>query len=561
MKKLISVLLVVVMVVTLAVTAGAVNSETDETTGYENSGYFFAQDARTTKPKVDGVKDDIYGTTPSFKYMSSGKGNQENVGNIKDTKNWLFTNGEFEDVSVVLEEGKYVEGYFAWDADYLYFYIEQDLGTFKQGQEPGMMWQDYCIQIEFIDFVANTYSDWGCSVLTEGDNAGDTIQNTFIGPTKTGAGNAAGGVTNYNVKVTATDTENGTYACYEGAVPVEDFFAKTEIKAGATLGFNLCINFGNISSGGKQKCLTWAADNYHDRKGNSAIPITLLGDGVTMEDALHAQEEADRMAADAAEETAGKGVLFDGCNDNAGWSGVSLDTEVKKAGSASFKFTLGGAVMGKTYSTGFDASDYDSVEFDFYIEDASALPTGGDSQFEISSAGKQDDNNEMHWMTKDFLTGLEDGWNHITLYLADGEVKGEFDQGNVNFIRWYWVSAENPVEAHWDNIRFTNARADKLAAESESLAKWEKQSQRQWERESESIRKAEEESLKKAQEEASAVANESQTELTNTPSETKKDNTDTTKKGCGSVIGAGIALVAVMSACGVGLVLKKKNED
>ena len=556
MKKLISVLLVLTMALALVVTAFAVNSETDKTVGYENSGFFFAQDARNGKPKIDGAKDEIYGSTPSFRYLSTGNGNAENVGNIGNTSNWLYTNGVFSDVEVILQEGKYVEGYFAWDNDYLYFYIEQDLGTFKQGKTADLMWQDYCIQIEFIDFVANTYSDWGCSVVTEGDKAGDTIQYTFIPPTKTGASSGAGSATQYDVKVTATDTESGTYACFEGAIPVEDFFAKTSIKSGATLGFNLCINFGDISTGGHQKCLTWAAKNYHDRAGNSAIPITLLGDGITMEDALKAQETADKMAADAAEETAGKGVLFDGCNDATGWNGAALDTERKSAGSASFTFNFGSAVVSKVYTEGFDASNYDSIEFDFYIEDASALPTGGDSQFEISSAGKQLDELELHWMTKDFISVVQDGWNHIVLYFDDGEMAGNVDMENINFIRWYWVGAQGPVTVNWDNIRFTNAKADKVAAESESLAKWERQSQRQWEKESESLRRAAAESESLAAAEA-AKANETQV---TTNEETKAPESGSTKKGCGSVIGAGIALIAVVALGGTAVIVKRKND-
>ena len=418
MKKLLTLLLVAAMVLSLSVLASAVNCPTNEDVGYENSGYFFAQDARETTITIDGFKDDVFGETPSFSYKSTGNATEDNVGNFTDTKNWVYIGGgTWEDMQSIINPSNYVEGYFAWDTDYLYFFIHQDLGAFKQGQPANLMWQDYCIQIEFIDFKARTFSDWGCSVS---QSTGETLQYCFVN----GGCTCPEGETNYNVKVTADDS----YVAYEGAIPVDDFFAKSAIEEGSTLGFNLCINFGDISQQGKQKCLTWAADNYHARSGDSAIPITLLGPSTTMEDALNAQAEAERMIKDAAEETDGKGVLFNGCNNTDGISGVTLTRETVKSGSGAWAFTLGEHNFRFTRDP-VNASDFDSLEFDLYIGDDSVVSAmrSDNGCVELTSTGGPD-HQEIAWNMSQILDGIDGGakagWNHVVLYFKDAGKTG-----------------------------------------------------------------------------------------------------------------------------------------
>ena len=556
MKKLLTLLLVAAMVLSLSVLASAVNCPTNEDVGYENSGYFFAQDARETTITIDGFKDDVFGETPSFSYKSTGNATEDNVGNFTDTKNWVYIGGgTWEDMQSIINPSNYVEGYFAWDTDYLYFFIHQDLGAFKQGQPANLMWQDYCIQIEFIDFKARTFSDWGCSVS---QSTGETLQYCFVN----GGCTCPEGETNYNVKVTADDS----YVAYEGAIPVDDFFAKSAIEEGSTLGFNLCINFGDISQQGKQKCLTWAADNYHARSGDSAIPITLLGPSTTMEDALNAQAEAERMIKDAAEETDGKGVLFNGCNNTDGISGVTLTRETVKSGSGAWAFTLGEHNFRFTRDP-VNASDFDSLEFDLYIGDDSVVSAmrSDNGCVELTSTGGPD-HQEIAWNMSQILDGIDGGakagWNHVVLYFKDaGKTDGDIDLSAVNFFRFFDITNTNKTEGVIDNIRLTSALAEKEKKESESLAKWERQSRQAYERESLQKAREESESLHQAElaslEAASKAAAE---ESKNTAAETEpKNNNETKKSGCGSVIAAGTILLVATGIAGTALVIKRKE--
>ena len=556
MRKLLTLVLVAAMVLSLSVLAGAVNCPTNEDVGYENSGYFFAQDARNTEIEIDGFKDDIFGDTPSFSYKSTGNATEDNVGAFTDVKNWVFiSGGTWEDVQAIVNPSNYVEGYFAWDANYLYFFIHQDLGSFKQGQTPDLMWQDYCIQIEFIDFKAKSFSDWGCSVS---QSTGETMQYCFVN----GGCTCPVGATNYNVKVTA----DGSYVAYEGAIPVDDFFAKSAIEEGSTLGFNLCINFGDISQGGKQKCLTWAADNYHARSGDSAIPITLLGPSTTIEDALNAQAEAERMIKDAAEETDGKGILFTGCNNTDNLSGATLTRETVKSGSGAWSFTLGEHNFRYTPSTAVDGSQYDSLEFDLYIADDSVVAAmrSDNGCIELTSAG-QPDNHEIAWNMSQILDGIEggakSGWNHVVLYFKDAGKTGEdIDLSAINFLRFFDITNTNKTEGAIDNIRLTSALADKEKKESESLAKWERQSRQAYERESLQKAKEESESLHKAElESLEAASRAAAAETKDAEIETEPASNAGKKSGCGSVIAAGAILLVATGIAGTALVINRKE--
>ena len=554
MKKILSILLAACMLLAAAVTTvSAVNCQTNTDVGYENSGYFFAQDARDKTVSVDAIKDTLYGDTPSFAYHATGNATEDNIGDYRDTKNWVYIgNGPtWADLEGIINQSNYVEGYFAWDADYLYFYIDQDLGSFKQNQNPDSMWMDYCIQIEFVDFKAATYSDWGCSVKA---STGETMQYCFVN----GGCVCPTGATNYNVKVTA----DGSSVSYEGAIPVSDFFSQTEIKEGATLGFNLCINFGNMSeTGGKQKCLTWAQDNYHTRSGNSAIPITLLGPNTTIEDALRAQEEAEKMIADAAEQTDGAGILFAGCNNLNQVSGVTLNNETVKSGTGAWAFTLGSQMI-EFKPEAVNGSKYDSLEFDLYIADGSKIEglKTDNSFLELTSSGTCD-SNEIAWKIDKILADAKEGWNHITLFFADAEsTGGDIDLSAINFMRFFDVTKENNTDAVIDNIRLTDAKTQKDKKDSESLAKYERQSKAAYERESLRQWKEESESLHQAEIDSANATSAVGTETGNNNPETKSGEGSSGKGGCGSVLIAGSAIVVLCAAVGTAFVLRKKED-
>ncbi len=551
LKKLLAAALVVCMLASLAVAASAVNCQTNEDVGYVNSGYFFAQDARESTVKIDAFKDEIYGDTPSFAYHATGEATEDNVGPFTDVTNWVFVSeGVYADLEGILDKSNYVEGYFAWDNVNLYFYIDQDLGAFKQNQAPGEMWKDYCIQIEFVDFKANTYSDWGCSVNA---STGETMQYCFVN----GGCACPTGETVYDVKVTA----DGSSVSYEGAIPVVDFFSATTIEEGSTLGFNLCINFGNMSeSGGKQKCLTWAEKNYHARSGDSAIPITLLGPNTTLEDALNAQKAAEKMIADAAEENDGKGILFAGCNNTDKVTGVTVSEETHKSGSGSWAFTLGSHQIVYTPDP-VDASKYDSLEFDLYIADGAQIEglKTDNSFLELTSSGSCD-HQEIAWNISKILgDDAKEGWNHVTLYFAEAEVTdGEIDLSAVNYMRFFNVSNAHTTEGFIDNIRFTNAKANKDKADSESLAKWERQSKAAYERESLQQWREESESIHQAELESAKAAEASATETDPDAKETGKSSEG--KGGCGSVIMVGSAIVLLCAGAGAVLVVRRKED-
>ena len=93
-------------------------------------------------------------------------------------------------------------------------------------------------------------------------------------------------------------------------------------------------------------------------------------------------------------------------------------------------------------ATTVDTTKWTHVEFDLYVADASKLPEGYVLSVELSSAGVQDTDEMAKTI---YNAGLQTGWNHIKLALADvNEPTGNFNASAWNFVRIFF-SAGNFV--------------------------------------------------------------------------------------------------------------------
>ncbi len=167
-------------------------------------------------------------------------------------------------------------------------------------------------------------------------------------------------------------------------------------------------------------------------------------------------------------EQEGNGTLFNGCNSDAGITGVTVceDEKYVKTGTGSWKFSLGAQMVVSSGLPTTDMSSFNRIEFDLYVSDAEAVKAlKGDAEFEITSSGKSDEK-EYHWYPTNFLQNVQDGWNHITLKFADaGETQGAPDLSAINYVRWYWVGNDAGVDAYIDNIRLLTAEEETLLTE------------------------------------------------------------------------------------------------
>jgi hypothetical protein len=126
-----------------------------------------------------------------------------------------------------------------------------------------------------------------------------------------------------------------------------------------------------------------------------------------------------------------------------------------RAGTATFAFgnSINRKALGKTY----DVSDAQFVEFDIYIpsgKDVTAFD--GQSQFELSSGGKEDINEST--MSGDFLSEYDinyGGWTHICIPLA--RFAGDCDYSALNFVGWYFVGSSYSITGcKVANLTFTS---------------------------------------------------------------------------------------------------------
>lgn len=103
-----------------------------------------------------------------------------------------------------------------------------------------------------------------------------------------------------------------------------------------------------------------------------------------------------------------------------------------------------------------DISDHDTVAFDLYISDLEKVSGISNMFFELSSAGKCDED-ELQWEFVGQLRSdqLEEGWNTIYLDIGVASVAGTFDEMAVNYLRFYtfYTAAASGLTIKLDNIR------------------------------------------------------------------------------------------------------------
>lgn len=151
-----------------------------------------------------------------------------------------------------------------------------------------------------------------------------------------------------------------------------------------------------------------------------------------------------------------KTVLLDACDLGAGWSAVP-DSLNKKEGMASLTMKQQNVWLEATFfdvDTSALAQENSYLEFWFYIEDPAIF--SGDGQIELTSVGKQDDANEIHWPSAQ--VDWRSGWNYVSLKFSDGETSGIFDFDNINFFRFYQFT-DGVAEVWIDEMTITETPA------------------------------------------------------------------------------------------------------
>jgi len=157
-------------------------------------------------------------------------------------------------------------------------------------------------------------------------------------------------------------------------------------------------------------------------------------------------------------------VLIESCNTQP-QGAFELDTTSPAEGEGCWSITTpaAGALAFHAWETGIDASGRDVIEFDLYISDLEALKSMKRMcALELSSSGKSDVQ-EIAFSGEQIVEfgryGQEwqVGWNHVVLRLADatatnGKDKVPFDISNVNFVRFYLLTATDSHTIKIDNI-------------------------------------------------------------------------------------------------------------
>ncbi len=177
-------------------------------------------------------------------------------------------------------------------------------------------------------------------------------------------------------------------------------------------------------------------------------------------------------------------IPINGCN--APWAAFQVDIENKIAGSASSTFTWKRAEATNTHVwaynfTAVDASEMDTLEFEFYMSDAKFVDwasTGG--QLELTSSGTCDveesstSSGTIIQAIKD--AGAKEGWNHIEIKLSS--LGQGCDWTRVNFMRIYWSmsadyqSADKDITLKMDNVRLTTRQKDKQDEANKIILEW-----------------------------------------------------------------------------------------
>ncbi len=150
-------------------------------------------------------------------------------------------------------------------------------------------------------------------------------------------------------------------------------------------------------------------------------------------------------------------IVLNDCEEKFG--NFTLDTRDPAEGGGCVCFSTRGASFANAYSFDpVDLTECDAIAFEIYVSDAALVSHFGQLCFEISSAGKCDEE-ELAWHLKNSLsTGLEEGWNTVYLSFTDGVPTGTIDLTRVNYFRIFALEIETAVCAS-DEIMFDNFRA------------------------------------------------------------------------------------------------------
>ncbi|WP_159621646.1 glycosyl hydrolase family 28-related protein [Ruania rhizosphaerae] len=138
-----------------------------------------------------------------------------------------------------------------------------------------------------------------------------------------------------------------------------------------------------------------------------------------------------------------------------GWGNVlSLNTDEYQEGSASIELTDGGNEVQfmlnlDPVDTGL-SRDEAVLEFWYWVEDVSALGDG-EGRVELTSSGGPD-SDQYEWRMIDLIPNLNDGWNLVSLDLANAGVAGDPDLSAINFFRLFNFSPE-PISVRIDDLR------------------------------------------------------------------------------------------------------------
>ena len=167
----------------------------------------------------------------------------------------------------------------------------------------------------------------------------------------------------------------------------------------------------------------------------------------------------------------------------------TVDTADYKAGGSSLSYTLGnytdaaGNAISANGQASFlfsfgqftgrgsvNASQMDTLEFWLYVSDVEALKSISfqDTSFELTSSGTCD-HEETSWRLSAILEQCQqNGWNEIRLPFAQSNTNGNTDWTRLNYLRFYFVNAQNmpakPIVIKIDNIRLTDYVAQESAA-------------------------------------------------------------------------------------------------
>ena len=461
MKKLLTVLLVALLVVTMAVAVSAERYSPD---------YYgvLKTDATIT---VDGAVDEAYGE-PIFYFVADGT---DDPGEYTQTSNWFFTKDTSENLDDVLAlvhvTENYAKGYAVWTDTALYVCVDTNILGYNYPTDliPGHMWKAFCLQIGLFDYNSGDNVDWGLGI----DEAGNVFQTSF-GQNKNAADkqhpilkNNAEGLTELN----ATVVRDGSHITYEIELAYTKFLSFTPAE-GSSIGMDICINFGeavkNDAGDGYdtvQKCLTFvtpgAPAGYHSRDINFARPLYF----VTNKDDAAALQSAKVNAGELAADEDGYSISLFGCNEVPEGTNFVLEETDKKAGFGSLFLTVknGEANINRWAIPAVDGTGFDTLEFDMYVSDLAIFDLDSGNQFELTSGGKEDAEGVSWNMAKikeqNQGGDLVVGWNHIVLPIpADSAL----DMSNINFMGFYFSPAptlENNVGIMFDNFRLSRAQA------------------------------------------------------------------------------------------------------